>query len=80
VRFTVNEAVSMRATVRRVKAGRTTGPVLKEVDFGGPPGTNTKRLDLGRRGPGVYRLRLVAVDQSSGMTTKPVSARVVVPR
>ena len=80
VRFTVNEAVSMRATLRRTKAGRATGRVLKEVDFSGPPGSSQKRLDLGRRSPGVYQLRLVAIDQSSGAATKPVLARVVVKR
>ncbi len=78
VRFTVNEAVSMRATLRRLAGARPAGRILKEIDFSGPPGANRKRLDLGRRRRGAYQLRLVAIDQSTGTATKPAVARVVV--
>lgn len=78
VRFTVNEAVSMRATVRRLKGTRPTGRVVHEVDFSGPPGTTSRRLDLGRLHRGAYRLSLVAVDSSTGDMTAPHTARVVV--
>jgi plastocyanin len=71
VRFTVNEAVSMRATVRRVRAGRAAGAPIKEVDFSGPPGTTTRRLAFGRLKAGRYQVRLVAVDQSTGTSTAP---------
>ena len=80
VRFTVNEAVSMRATVRRLAGRRATGRVLRELEFGGPPGTNRRKLDLGRLRDGRYQVKLVAIDQSSGLSTKPVVARVTVRR
>jgi plastocyanin len=80
VRFTVNEAVSMRATLRRVRSGHPSGPIVKEIDFSGPPGTHSRRLDLGRLKPGRYQLRLVAVDQSTGAATKAIVAPVVVRR
>jgi plastocyanin len=80
VRFTVNEAVSMRASVRRLVGTRAVGKVIKEVDFSGPPGDNSQKLDLGRLRSGRYQLKLVAVDQSTGIATKPVLARVKVSR
>lgn len=78
VRFTVNEAVSMRATVRRLSGTKPVGRTLEELDFSGPPGANRRRLDLGRRAPGRYQLVLMAVDASSGVSTKPVRRTVVV--
>ncbi|MDX6664894.1 MAG: Copper binding protein plastocyanin/azurin family [Solirubrobacteraceae bacterium] len=78
VRYTINEAVSMRATVRRRKGSRAVGAVIREVDFNGPPGANRRRLDLGRLRAGHYQLALVAVDASSGAATKPARVSVVV--
>jgi plastocyanin len=78
VRFTLNEAVSMRATVRRLSGSRPVGKTLKEIDFNGPPGANRRTLDLGRLKAGRYQLALVAVDASSGASTKPVRRTVVV--
>jgi hypothetical protein len=68
VRFTVNEAVSVRATVRRAAGGR----VLAERDFAGPPGASRRTLRLAGLRPGRYRLSLVAIDSSTGFATKPV--------
>lgn len=79
VRFTLNQAVSMVATVRRLSGSHVTGKTIKEIDFSGPPGTNRKRLDLGPLRHGRYQLKLVAIDQSSGDATKPVLRKVVVP-
>jgi plastocyanin len=78
LRFTVNEAVSMRAIVRRLKGSRAVGPTVKEIDFSGPPGTHRRRLELGRLRRGSYQLSIVAVDASSGDSTRPVRSRVVV--
>lgn len=72
-RYTVNEAVTMRVTLRR-----RSGKRVKELDFAGPPGRNRRRLDLGRLAAGRYVLAFVAVDSSSGLSTKPVRRRVVV--
>jgi plastocyanin len=79
VRFYVNEAVSMRASLRRMAGSRPAGKTLKEIDFNGPPGTNRQKLSLGRLRHGRYQLRLVAIDQSSGEATKPVSRVVTLP-
>lgn len=68
VRFRLNQAVSMRATIRRASGGRT----LREVDFAGPPGANRRALKLRGLHAGRYRLSLVAVDGSTGLATKPV--------
>jgi hypothetical protein len=70
----------MRASVRRVSGSHTVGKVLKEVDFSGPPGDNRQKLDLGRLRSGRYEIKLVAVDESSGIATKPALARVKVSR
>jgi plastocyanin len=67
VRFHLNEAVSMRATIRRAAGG----PVLHEFDFAGPPGANRRALKLGALKAGRYRLSLVAVDSSTGKATAP---------
>ena len=67
VRFTVNEAVTMRATIRRASGKR-----VKEIDFSGPPGANRRTLKLGALADGRYKLSLVAVDASTGFSTKPV--------
>ena len=80
VSFTVNEPASMLATIRRLSGFRPAGPALKELDFAGPPGTTRQRLDFGRLKPGRYQLRLVAVDLSSGLRSKPAVAPVSVRR
>jgi plastocyanin len=71
VRFTLDSPASMRAILKR---GSKT---LKEVDFLGHPQANTKRLDFGKKlRPGRAVLKLIAVDQSSGLSSKPASMRV----
>ena len=71
VRFTLDSPASVRAQLRR---GSKT---LKEVDFLGHPGVNKRRLDFGRRlRAGKAVVRLVAVDQSSGLQSKAASVRV----
>ncbi|MFL5846606.1 MAG: plastocyanin/azurin family copper-binding protein [Solirubrobacteraceae bacterium] len=68
VRFRVNQAVSMRALIRRASTGKT----VKEFDFAGPPGANRRVLRLKGFKAGGYRLALIAVDSSGGNSTKPV--------
>jgi plastocyanin len=67
VRFTLNEAVTMRALVRR-----PSGRLVKELNFPGPPGANARTLKLGTLKAGDYVLALIAVDSSTGRSTKPV--------
>jgi plastocyanin len=74
-RFTLDGPASVRAVLKR--GART----VKEIDFLAHPGANSKRLDFGRRlKPGKLLLRLIAVDQSSGLTSKAASIRVEVKR
>jgi hypothetical protein len=73
VRFKLDGPASVRAILKR---GSKT---LKEVDFLGHPETNTKRLDFGKRlRPGKATLKLIAVDESTGLTSKTISLRVEV--
>jgi len=65
VRFRVNEAVSIRAIVRH-PSGRS----VKEFDFPGPPGSNKRVLKLSKVRSGHYVLALVAIDSSSGLSSK----------
>lgn len=75
VRFTLDSPASVRAILRR---GSKT---LKEVDFLGHPGANSKKLDFGSRlTQGKAVLRLVAIDQSSGLASKTASLKVTVKR
>jgi plastocyanin len=75
VRYDVDRPVSMRATLRRGSK------VVKEIDFNSPPGFNKKTLDFGRKiKAGKYVLRLVAVDRTSGKSSKPASVAVEVLR
>lgn len=71
VRFTLDSPASVRAILRR--RSRT----LKEIDFLAHPGENKKPLDFGKRlKPGGAVLRLVAIDQSSGLQSKTASVNV----
>jgi plastocyanin len=75
LRFTLDGPASVRAVLKR---GSKT---LKELDFLGHPAGNSKRLNFGRKiKPGKAVLRVVAVDQTSGMQSKTASLRVVVKR
>ena len=67
VRFTVNQAVSIRAIVRKA-SGRT----VREFDFPGPPGSNRRTLKLKRFKAGRYSVSLIAIDSSTGLATRPV--------
>lgn len=67
VRYHVNEAVSMRAIVRR-----PSGKSVKEFDFPGPPGSNKRVLKLTKLHSGHYVLALVAIDSSSGLSSRTV--------
>jgi plastocyanin len=74
-RFTLDSPASVRLILRR---GSKT---LKEVDILGHPGANSKKLDFGRKiKQGKAVLRVVAIDQSSGLSSKTASVRVVVKR
>jgi len=70
VRYRLNEPASMRARIQRMKGSRPVGPV-KELDFAGPPGSQTQRLKLRSLKAGRYRLSLIAVDNSTGKSTPP---------
>jgi plastocyanin len=73
--FTLDSPASMRAILKR---GSKT---LKEIDFLGHPAGNSKRLGFGKKiKPGKAVLRVVAIDQTSGMQSKTASLRVVVKR
>jgi plastocyanin len=72
VRYTVDGPVTLRALLRK---GRK---LVKEIDFNAPPGPGKHKLTFRKIKPGKYVLRLVAVDTSSGKSSKPVSIGVVV--
>jgi hypothetical protein len=75
LRFTLDSPASVRAILRR---GSKT---LKEVDFVAPPGQGAKRLNFGNKvKPGKAVLKVVAIDQSSGLSSKTASIRVTVKR
>jgi plastocyanin len=75
VRLTLDSPASVRAILRR---GTKT---LKEVDFLAHPGQNAHRVNFGRKlEPGKAVLRVVAVDQTSGLSSKTASIRVAVKR
>lgn len=75
VGFTVDEASSMRALIRRMAGSRPAGKVLKEIDFAGPPGHTRRSLKLGGLRKGGYQVALTAVDLSTGKTSKTVRRR-----
>jgi hypothetical protein len=73
VRYSVDGPVTIRAMLRRRKT------LVKEIDFDSPPGDNSRKLNFGRKiRAGKYVLRVMAVDTSSGKSSKPVSIGVVV--
>jgi plastocyanin len=72
VSYRLDVPASMRASLRR--GGRT----VKEIDFSSPPGTASKRLPFKKVRAGKYVLRLVAIDNVTGKTSKPSDTRVQV--
>lgn len=72
VRFTVDGPVTMRALLRR---GRR---LVKEIDFNSAPGRHSRVLRFRKVRAGKYVVKLVAVDTSSGKSSKPVWIGVVV--
>ena len=72
VRFTVDGPVTMRALLRK---GRK---LVKEIDFNSPPGRHSHALRFRKLRAGKYVLKFVAVDTSSGKSSKPVAIGVVV--
>jgi hypothetical protein len=75
VRLTLDSPASVRAILRR---GTKT---LKEVDFLAHPGQNAHRVNFGGKlTPGKAVLRVVAVDQTSGLSSRTASIRVAVKR
>jgi plastocyanin len=74
--FTLSSPADLRATVKKARGGH----VLKEVDFGAPPGTTHRRVSFGKLKPGSYRVTLVAVDRASGLSSKAAKATLKVPR
>ncbi len=64
LRFTVDQPASVRALVRR--GGRT----LRESTYAAKAGTSTRRLSLKRLKPGAYQLKVVAIDDSTGLSSK----------
>jgi plastocyanin len=72
VRFRLDVPASMRAVLRR--RGRT----VKEIDFDSPPGAQTHKLKFRKLRAGKYVLRLVAVDNVSGKSSKPADLAVAV--
>jgi plastocyanin len=71
LRFSVDGPVTIRAMLRK------RGKLVKELDFDSPPGDHSRRLNFGKARPGKYVLKVVAVDTSSGNSSKPVSVAVV---
>jgi plastocyanin len=75
LRLTLDSPASVRAILKR---GSKT---LKEIDFLGHPGANSKRLSFGKKlKPGKAVLKVVAIDQSSGLASKTASLRVTIAR
>jgi plastocyanin len=70
VRYTLDAPASMRAALRR------RGKTVKEIDFPSPPGPRSRRLEFKKIKDGTYVLRLVAVDNVNGTTSKPVDVAV----
>jgi plastocyanin len=75
LKFKVNTPSSIRAQLRkRSKA-------VKEVDFNAQPGSNSHKVNFGKKlKAGKYTIRLVAVDPTSGQSSKPVTLKVAVPK
>jgi plastocyanin len=80
LRWVLSDVADIQATFRRVAGGRATGGVVKEVDFGAPPGSGLHRVSTKGLRPGRYRVRMLAVDRASGVSGKPQQADVTVPR
>jgi hypothetical protein len=78
--FTVSEPADLNATIHPLKGGAASARVLKEVDFGAPPGTSRRRIPFGRLKPGRYRIQLVAVDRASGQASPAAGVNVEVRR
>ena len=72
VRYTLDVPASMRAILRRH------GKTVKETDFDSPPGTNSHKLKFRKIRAGKYVLRLMAVDNVSGLSSKPADMTVEV--
>ncbi|MEA2493836.1 MAG: hypothetical protein QOJ29_1747 [Thermoleophilaceae bacterium] len=75
VKFTIDSPASLRAMLRKGSK------VVKEVDFNGHPGANSKTVDFGKKlKPGRFVLKLVAIDPTSGKASKTASVAVQVKR
>jgi hypothetical protein len=72
VRYTLDTPASMRAALLRH------GKLVKEIDFDSPPGPGMKRLKFKKLRHGKYLLRLIAVDNVNGLTSKPTEIAVEV--
>jgi plastocyanin len=72
VSYRLDVPASMRASLRR--GGRT----VKEIDFSSPPGPGTKRLAFKKVRAGTYVLRLVAIDNVTGKSSKRADTKVQV--
>jgi plastocyanin len=72
VRFNLDGPASVRAALLRH------GKSVKEIDFDSPPGPGVKRLRFKKLRNGKYLLRLIAVDNVSGLTSKPAEIAVEV--
>jgi plastocyanin len=64
LRFTVDQAASVRALVRR--GGRT----VRESTFAAKAGASTRQISLRRLKAGAYQLKVVAIDDSTGLSSK----------
>jgi plastocyanin len=75
VSFNLDWPASLRAMLRKGSK------VVKEVDFNGHPGANSKTVDFGKKlKPGRFVLKLVAIDPTSGKASKTASVAVQVKR
>lgn len=72
VSYTVDGPVTLRALLRK---GRK---LVKELDFNAPPGPGKHKLRFKKIKAGNYVLKLVAVDASSGKSSKAAFVRVVI--
>jgi plastocyanin len=76
LRFTLSAAADVNATIARSSGGK----VLREVDFSAKSGAVRRRVSFGHLRRGRYRVKVVAVDPSSGLASPAAKATVQVRR
>jgi plastocyanin len=76
LRFTLSAAADVNTTIARASGGK----VLREVDFSAKAGAVKRRVSFGRLRRGRYRVKVVAVDPSSGLASPAAKATLQVRR